>query len=62
MEWGEPVARVGVADEDVLPDVERIVAIVSKKKGVSITSERERERERGREREGGERGITYPYN
>ena len=57
MEGGQPVARVRVADEDVLPDVERIVAIVGKKKGVSITIERERERGRGRER-----GITYPYN
>ena len=50
MEWGQPVARVGVANEDVLPDVERIVAIVGKKKGVGITRERGRE---GGEREGG---------
>ena len=53
MEGGQPVARVGIADEDILPDVERIVAIVGKKKGVGITREREREgegeRERGRE-------------
>ena len=56
MEWGQPVARVGVADEDVLPDVERIVTIVGKKIGVGITrGRRRRERER-------ERGITYLYN
>ena len=64
MEWGQPVARVGVVDEDVLPDVERIVTIISKKIGVGITreregerkTERERGREKDREREGGKEG------
>ena len=54
MEWSQPVPRVGVADEDVLPDIERIVTIVGKKIGVGIT--------RGRRRRERERGITYLYN
>ena len=48
MQWGQPVARVGVANEDVLPEIEWIVTIVSKKIGVGIARERERERERER--------------
>ena len=64
MQWSEPVARVWVADEDVLPEIEWIVTIVGKKVGVGITREGEggkgvkkerggggwRGRERGRER------------
>ena len=38
MQWDQPVAGVSVAFEDVLPEIERIVAVVSKEIWMGIAS------------------------
>ena len=48
MQWSQPVARVWVTFEDILPEIEWIMMVVGKKMGVGIARDKGGKREKRR--------------